>query len=255
MNKRKTDNHGTTNRPRKKEPRNPRGTVRGEIQISGSQTGDRRRKSNGSGKGNQRSTRHDTIHGGKTQRPDPKLGTGDNRHTGSDYSLVGHDLRGKISEEQATHMLERMARDQFRDNTNAIFRMGEDVRAFRRYLIHRTEDCYQIFRGATLAAETGSSRVAISWCVADKLNKHTLALEMLWADREVAWRTTEIQHYKHTLDITQDTVKKYIMIDRIADSTARLRYAQEQLNKCLNLAKYWQQKGFNDETARTGIKN
>jgi hypothetical protein len=169
--------------------------------------------------------------------------------------LAGHDLRGKITEEQATRMLERMAREQFLDNPNALFRSGDDVHAFGRYLIHRTEDGYQIFRGATLAAETDSSRVAISWCIADKLNKHTLTQEIIWADQAVAWRTREIEYYRHTLDRTADLMKKYVVTDRLTDALTKLRYARERLDKCLNLAKYWQQKGFNDETARTGIKN
>jgi len=152
-------------------------------------------------------------------------------------------------------MLERMAREQFLDNPNALFRSGDDVHAFGRYLIHRTEDGYQIFRGATLAAQTDSSRVAISWCIADKLNKHDLTQEMVWADQAVAWRTREIEYFRHTLAVSQDLQKKYVVTDRLNDALTKLRYAQDRLDKCLNLAKYWQHKGFNDETSRTGIKN
>ncbi len=152
-------------------------------------------------------------------------------------------------------MLERMAREQYLDNRNALFQEGDDIWAFGRYLIHPTADGYQIFRGATLAAETGSSRVAISWCVADKLNRFHITQEMLWADRELEWRNSEIESYRNTLNVTQDQIKKYIITDRLADAMIKRRHAQERLNKCLNLAKYWQQKGFNDETSRTGIKN
>lgn len=152
-------------------------------------------------------------------------------------------------------MLERIAREQYLDNPNAIFQEGDDIWAFGRYLIHPAGDGYQIFRGATLAAQTGSSRVAISWCVADKLNRFQITQEMLWADQEVLWRQQEIQGYRHTLDRTQDSVKKFVVQDRMADAQIKLRYARERLDKCLNLAKYWQQKGFNNETSRLGIKN
>jgi len=246
---------GTTNRPRKKESRDTRGAVRGKVQVPGSQAGDRGRKGDRAGKSDPRSTRHDTKHGGKTQRSDTQLGSGHNRHTDRSDSLVGHNLRGKISEDQATRMLERMAREQYLDNPNALFQEGVDIWAFGRYLIHRTADGYQIFRGATLAAETGSSRVAISWCVADKLNRFHITQEMLWADRDLEWRNSEIESYRNTLNVTQDQTKKYIITDRLADAMIKRRHAQERLNKCLNLAKYWQQKGFNDETSRTGIKN
>lgn len=152
-------------------------------------------------------------------------------------------------------MLERLAREQLVDNSNAIFRVDQDIRAFGRYLIQRTRDRYEIFRSATLAAETGSIRVAISWCIADKLHRHSLTQDLLWADQAVHRRSTEIQHFRHTLDVTTDPNKRDSVTHRMEHAKIQLRYAQEQLNKCLNLAKYWQQKGFNDETARTGIKN
>jgi len=251
----KKGSSGADNRHREKKSRNTRGIVRSEIQVPRGETGNSRRKSNRSGVGDPRSPRHDTSDDRKKKRPDPELGDGDNRVTDRNHSLVSNKLRSKISEDQATRILERMAREQFLDNPNAIFRIGEDVRAFGRYLIHPCRDGFQIFRGATLAAETDSSRVAISWCIADKLNKHELSQQMIWADQEVSWRTKEIQHYRYVLAVSQDTTKKYVIADRLNDAQTKLRYAQDRLDKCLNLAKYWQHKGFNNETARTGIKN
>lgn len=254
MQSNKEKNRGN-NRHREKKPRDTRGAVRTKVPISGEQAGIRGDESHGTMRADRRSQGHGTRSSRKTQRSNPELGHGVDSHNGRNHSLASHDLRGKITEDQANRMLERMAREQFLDNPNAIFRMGEDVHAFGRYLIHRSRDGYQIFRGATLAAETGSSRVAISWCIADKLNKHELTQEIIWADQAVEWRTKEIENYRHTLDISQDQAKKYIVADRLADAQIKLKSAQERLDKCLNLAKYWQHKGFNNETARTGIKN
>ena len=249
------DQNGPAHRHREKKPRKSRRAVRGKVQVPGTETGNSGTKGHRPRSRDQRSTRHDTADVRKTQRPDTDLGHKHHSHAGRSDSLADHDLRGKITEAQATRMLERLAREQLVDNNNAIFRVDQDIRAFGRYLIHRTRDRYEIFRSATLAAATGSIRVAISWCIADKLNRNSLTQDLLWADQAVHRRSIEIQHYRHTLDVTTDPDKRDSVTHRMENAKILLRYAQERLDKCLNLAKYWQQKGFNDETARTGIKN
>ena len=152
-------------------------------------------------------------------------------------------------------MLERLARDHLINNPNAIVRLDDKVRAFGKYTITKNQRSYQVYRSATLAAEPSSSKVALSWCVADKYGKDSLAQQLLQLDQEVERRINEIDHYRHTLAVCQDFVTKMVVSDRLYQSQARLKYAQEHLEECVNLAKYWQQKGFRDETARIGIKN
>jgi hypothetical protein len=152
-------------------------------------------------------------------------------------------------------MLERLTRDHLLNNTNAIMRMDGVIRAFGKYTITKNNQSFHVYRSATLAAEPSSNKVAISWCVADKYGKDKLAQQLLTLDQEVERRQNEISHYRYTLENSQDSVKKSVASDRLYESQVRLKYAQEHLEECLNLAKYWQQKGFDDETARIGIKN
>jgi len=134
-------------------------------------------------------------------------------------------------------------------------RLDDKIRAFGKYTITKNQRSYQVYRGATLAAEPSSSKVALSWCVADKYGKDSLANELITLDHEIERRSDEIMYYRNTLANSTDSLLKFVTADRLAESLARLKYAQEQLDKCVNLAKYWQQKGFKDETARIGIKN
>jgi hypothetical protein len=152
-------------------------------------------------------------------------------------------------------MLERLTKDHLLNNPNAIIRMDSTIRAFGRYTIIRNAQSFQVYRSATLAVEPCSSKVAISWCVADKYGKDTLAKELITYDLEVERRSNEIMYYRNTLAHSQDSTLRFVVADRLAQSLASLKYAQEQLDKCVNLAKYWQLKGFKDETARIGIKN
>jgi hypothetical protein len=152
-------------------------------------------------------------------------------------------------------MLERITRDHLINNTNAILRLDGVIRAFGRYTIIRNSKSYQVYRSATLAVEPSSSKVAISWCIADKYGKDSLAYDLIAHEQEVERRSDEIVYYRNTLAHSQDSTLKFVVADRLVESQARLKYAQEQLDKCVNLAKYWQLKGFKDETARIGIKN
>lgn len=250
----KKDPNGN-NGHRKEKSRNSRGTVRPEVQVSGGKARERRTDRDQSNRSDPRSPRHGAKHEQQAQRSPDKLGDRHHSQSGRNSGLVGHTLRPKISERQAQLMLERLTRDHLLNNPNAIMRLDDQIRAFGKYTITKNQRSYQVYRSATLAAEPSSNRVAISWCVADKYGKDRLAQQLLMLDHEVERRQTEIAHYRHTLATSDDLMRKSVVSDRLFESQARLKYAQEHLEECLNLAKYWQQKGFNDETARIGIKN
>ena len=161
-------------------------------------------------------------------------------------------LRSKVNS-QAEKVLEKIAREHLVGD-NAILFMDNEIMAFGRYTIKRNKQGYQIYRYEQLAAEPRSSRVAISWCIADKYNQYVVAKELVNLESELNRRETEIRHYRAFLDRTKDSQKKLVVMDRLSESILRSRQVKDQLNKCINLAKYWQQKGFENETARFGLK-
>lgn len=240
---------------RKEKSRNSRGTVRTEVQVPGRKAGNSGTDRDKSKRSGPRSTRHGAINEPTQHRSPDQLGSGNHSIPDGNRGLVAHTLRPKISERQAQLMLERLTKDHLLNNPNAIIRLDDTVRAFGRYTITRTSQSFQVYRSATLAVEPSSSKVAISWCVADKYGKDSLARDLISFDLEVERRSDEIMYYRKTLAHSQDSVQRFVAADRLSESLIRLKYAQEQLDKCVNLAKYWQLKGFKDETARIGIKN
>jgi hypothetical protein len=50
----------------------------------------------------------------------------------------------------------------------------------------------------------------------------------------------------------RESARREAVHSKIDSRKYRLRCIAEQLDKCINLAKYWQIRGFNNETARTG---
>lgn len=169
--------------------------------------------------------------------------------------MASKSLRSKVTVQRVEATLERLAKDHLINNPNAIIRMDEVVHAFGRYTIRKTDNGYDVYRGATLAVIVKTSKVAISWCIADKYGKNTLARDLLNLDLEIDRKENEIVHYRHTLSSSKDDMKRMVVSDRLTQSLTRIKLAKQLLDKCLNSAKYWQLKGFNDETVRFGIKN
>lgn len=166
--------------------------------------------------------------------------------------MANRSLRSKVNA-QAEQVLERIARE-YLTGSNAIVFMDNEIMAFGRYTIKKDKSRYRIYRYEQLAAEPYSGRVAISWCVADKYNQTRLAKELINLETELERRENEINHFKSFLKHTKDQQKKLVIMDRLQESIMRSRQVKDQLNKCINSAKYWQQKGFENETVRTGLK-
>lgn len=248
------EDHGNDHRHRKEKPRNPRGTVRGEIQVPGRKTGKRGAEGHTHRSGHTRSPRHGAEHGTKKDRPDHIVGNRNHRIPGGKPRVDDHALRDQIVIDRVENTLDRIAREIF-VNSNVIIPANGGYQAFGRYHIIKQPGHFDVYRGATLAAQPSTAKLALAWCIADKLGKFSLTQELTLFDQEIERRRDEISHFRHMISTTLDSGRRYVLEDRLWHSQARLKWLQEHLDKCVNLAKYWQQKGFKDETARIGIKN
>ena len=73
-------------------------------------------------------------------------------------------------------------------------------------------------------------------------------------DKQLGYKQMEIIHYVNCIKSSTDIFQKDVLFDRLYNSKSQAVAIKKQLNKCVNLAKYWQQKGFENETSRLGIK-
>jgi hypothetical protein len=98
----------------------------------------------------------------------------------------------------------------------------------------------------------GSKRVAMSWCIADRLQRYQLARNIQLLDNKRQSLAADIYcrqqlaNHSRNIDFSESVNTK---IQRKIDYFNML---DSELEKCLNSAKYWQLKGFANETARTG---
>lgn len=98
----------------------------------------------------------------------------------------------------------------------------------------------------------GSKRSAISWCVADHLNQHALARSIHLLDNKKHSLAADIQcrralaERSHSQDFYESVTTK------IQSKVEYYNTLTQELEKCINSAKYWQIRGFSNETERPG---
>jgi len=158
-----------------------------------------------------------------------------------------------MSPSQAFHRLHDMvAQDLASLAPNTILPDGLGYQVFEIYSIQPSQGLWQVTkRGEPIALMTGL-KSAVSWCVADKYNQHYLSAEIQGLDRHKLQISSDLQvrealARRKKLAITVDATEAKISIRR-----RRLQQIDERLAKCVNVAKYWQLRGFNNETARAG---
>ena len=122
---------------------------------------------------------------------------------------------------------------------------------FGKYRIVPTRPGYTVYCLANPVGEFSSTKTAVSWCVADKYCNYNLAREIYNTDTRltavgndvfvragVAGRSKRAD-FRESIDI------------KLESKIIRKKELEKQLDKCINLAKYLQQRGFDNETARS----
>ena len=134
---------------------------------------------------------------------------------------------------------------------HVIIADGEKYRVFGSYVLRQTAQGYAVAYKDDPVGTFTSTRSAVAWCIADKNRQYNLA--------------NEIQHLDFTLLRLRNDIevrggqarKSYGNFWETVSAKAAHRKEQSQqieneLTKCINSAKYWQLRGSNNETARTG---
>ena len=149
---------------------------------------------------------------------------------------------------------DRMFRQEFKDITpNLIWQndLGE-YEVFGKYRIVPERPGYRVFCSATEVGIFNSTKSALSWCIADKVNAYNTARDLLILDNKLGALTADIA----TRTAIGERSTKWEFRDSIGTKLEtkliRKKQVENELAKCVNWAKYIQQRGFNNETARTG---
>lgn len=98
----------------------------------------------------------------------------------------------------------------------------------------------------------GSVKTALSWCIANKYQRHDVAREILDLDQQHQIAQADLEVRSHLARRWSDPLRRETAQLKVEHRRRQLAQVTDRLTKCVNLAKYWQIRGFNNETARTG---
>jgi len=135
---------------------------------------------------------------------------------------------------------------------NLIFPESDGYRVFRQYFITTEEGAIKVFKNESARAVFSSIKTALSWCVSDKYSQRRLRDEIEHLDAKRMLLRADLAVRSASLGKGTKRELRAIAEDKINERKYRLKRLDLQLDKCINLAKYWQLRGFNNETSRTG---
>jgi len=136
---------------------------------------------------------------------------------------------------------------------NVIWQNDDGIyEVFGRYRIQPKYPGFRVFCGATEVGTFSSTRTALSWCIADKNCAYNTAREILSVDSKLSALTADIATRASVGDRSKDLDRREIISTKLETKIIHKKALENQLAKCVDWAKYCQQRGFDNETARTG---
>lgn len=135
---------------------------------------------------------------------------------------------------------------------NSIIRDGQDTIAFKHYRISPHDGMFRVTKWASVVGEFSDARLALSWCIADRYQKHSLSRDIKRFSEQQNLLSADLRARSALSKNIQHPQWRENAELKVQRKRQRLEHIEIQLDKCVNLAKYWQLRGFNNETARTG---
>jgi hypothetical protein len=101
-------------------------------------------------------------------------------------------------------------------------------------------------------SEFSNTRVAVSWCVASKCHRQDLADYLLETDLALSNLSADIDVRSRIAERSRKPRFREDVGTKLETKIIRRMKLENQLSKYVDWAKYLQQRGFQNETARTG---
>ena len=150
--------------------------------------------------------------------------------------------------------LERFAEKEFRRNMHNLIVQHDGVLVvFGPYKIVENQQQFEVQTYSQDPIEFSSKRTALSWCIADYKNRLKLANNILTLDRKKRLLANDIYCRRTMAEHSRSDEFNDLVITKIQPKIDNYQAVNSELEKCVNMAKYIQIKGFNNETARTGL--
>lgn len=150
--------------------------------------------------------------------------------------------------------VERWVNAEFKQMLPVLIWQNDDgeYEAFGKYRIVPQNPGYRVYINEDEQGYFNSTRTAISWCVADKYKRYNLARDLLTYDNMLTNISNDIFVRAGVASKTKNIDLRDKIEMKLEPKIIQKRELESHLTKCVNWAKYLQQKGFENETSRSG---
>lgn len=150
--------------------------------------------------------------------------------------------------------LERILADEFSHLMPILVLPNEagEYLAFGRYRIVPQHPGYRVYINEDEQGFFSTTRTALSWCIADKYHRFNLASDLKYIDSMLYNLSNDIFVRVGIANKTRNSQLRENIETKLEPKIIQRRELEQQLAKCVNSAKYLQQKGFLNETQRFG---
>lgn len=133
---------------------------------------------------------------------------------------------------------------------NLIVQNEVGYRVFDRFDIVREDNLYSVSHNGQDCGKFGSTRTALSWCIAEKYQQYNLAIEILQLDQRSTWAKQCIETRENLARRGQNDFHNTVST-KLQHRRAVKHQIDIELEKCIKRAKYLQNRGFANDTQRT----
>lgn len=165
--------------------------------------------------------------------------------------MASDQLRYKM---KSNHKLEQWAEKEVKRNIHTMIVNidNDNYVAFGKYYLSLSQQSVAVYNlSGDLIGEFANKRTAISWCVADNKNMLSLAQNIKNLDRKKNLLSADIHCRKSLADRSRQSGFNEMVLTKLQTKIEQHVMVDRELEKCLNLAKYIQLRGFQNEIART----
>ena len=136
---------------------------------------------------------------------------------------------------------------------NMIWRNDSgEYELFGRYRILKESTGYRVYCSATDVGYFSGTKSALSWCIADKYCNYNLARMILNTDQRLNAVSNDIFVRAGISNRSKRAQFQEDIEIKLENKIIKKKELEQQLTKYVNLAKYLQQRGFDNEIARSG---
>jgi hypothetical protein len=122
---------------------------------------------------------------------------------------------------------------------------------FGKYTVEKIDNKFKVGCRDDLVGYFSSSKTAVAWCIADKLGQINTAIRLRQLDQEFIRYDQDIHAKQRLIAKSKDFNFQETVAVKLERQITQRRAIETEILKCVNLAKYWQYRGFNNETERT----